>query len=521
MKLKMLIKKLIKLSFIISYLIPSIVSGQLSVSTDISKSNFQAFESEMINFVISGAEDSLCKTKNFRIIQGKVAGMEIDSLGQFSWIPPYHMVDRIENEKFFQILVTKSCNQSDVKNYSFDLKVFHKNRPPVVGELPVFFIQYNTNNNYTISPDIVHDDDNDPIVFIPILETFPEGLNLNSKGEISWSPSLIQFKSLKTNPFFVEFMVQDQPSKTFTKGKIKIEATQQDLPPIITIVPKKEYFQIRENENVNVRFYLTDPNGEEDIMEFDFLTNKPNFPKSTLIKNTNNQYEFIWMPGYDFVQDPHDTLGFYIDFYVIDKSQKREVKRLNFNVKNTVNEAELDLKNYGLYYGTLTRAWELLEQLKEKEEELKKAYNKARKGKKHRSVLNASLGATTGLSSIFAKDKPDTQRLISTVGGTTVLTIGTLEATEVIGKSMKDLIDRLNYVIEKKNEIQTKGDIFSRDYSLKSSRRSQDYLKKVDDFMSAMSLKGLVALELNATWESKQKPSEEKIKKTFKDFIAW
>ena len=44
------------------------------------------------------------------------------------------------------------------------------------------------------------------------------------------------------------------------------------------------------------------------------------------------------------------------------------------------------------------------------------------------------------------------------------MTIGTLEATEVIGSSMKDIMDRLNYIVEKKNEIQTKGDIFSRDF---------------------------------------------------------
>jgi hypothetical protein len=293
-----------------------------------------------------------------------------------------------------------------------------------------------------------------------------------------------------------------------------------DLPPQITVIPKNENLLIKENENVNLRFYLSDPNGDDDVQVFDFLTNQTGIPKTSLIKNTNNQYEFVWIPGYEFVQDPKDTLGFYIDFFVLDKTRKREVKRINFTIKNTVNEAELDKKNYGLYYGTLSRAWELLEQLKEKEEELKKAYNRSKKGKKQRSVLNASLGATTGLSSILSKKNPDTQRLISTFGGTTVLTIGTLEATEVIGKSMKDLIDRLNYVIEKKNELQTKGDIFSRDFSLKATRRSPDFIKKVDDFMATMNLKGLVALELNATWEAKNQPTEKNIEKTFKDFVS-
>jgi hypothetical protein len=88
----------------------------------------------------------------------------------------------------------------------------------------------------------------------------------------------------------------------------------------------------------------------------------------------------------------------------------------------------------------------------------------------------------------------------------------------VIGRSMKDLIDRLNYVIEKKNEIQTKGDIFARDYSLKSTRRSADFLRKTDDFMASMSLKGLVVLDLDASWEPKSKATDGNIKKTFKDF---
>jgi len=136
-------------------------------------------------------------------------------------------------------------------------------------------------------------------------------------------------------------------------------------------------------------------------------------------------------------------------------------------------------------------------------------------------VVNASLGATTGLSSVIANGNANTQKTISAVGGTTTLTISTLEATEVIGKSMKDVIERLNYVIEKKNEIQTKGDIFARDYSLKAARRGSDFIKKVDEFNNTMNLKGMVALELNAAWESKKKPTEGNIKKTFKDFVMW
>jgi hypothetical protein len=232
-----------------------------------------------------------------------------------------------------------------------DIKVLHTNRPPVLNELSTFYVQFNNPNTYKIDPEKAFDEDNDPIVFVPILETLPEGMNISAQGEITWRPSNNQFNSLKGKPIYIEFLIQDQPAKTQTKGKVKIEATQMDLPPQITVIPKNENLLIKENENVNLRFYLSDPNGDDDIQVFDFLTNQTGIPKTSLIKNTNNQYEFVWIPGYEFVQDPKDTLGFYIDFFVLDKTRKREVKRINFTIKNTVNEAELDKKNYGLYYG--------------------------------------------------------------------------------------------------------------------------------------------------------------------------
>jgi hypothetical protein len=478
-------------------------------------------EGNEMTFKLIVSPDTGSIARSYTIKQGKLFGMEIDSLGNFKWNPPFHLVERHEQNKIVQIIVETLENNKTPISKNIDLIITHTNRPVVINELKTFYVQFNTKNAYRIDNITVYDEDNDQVVFIPNLETFPEGMALSSNGEISWEPSLSQFRKIKEKPLYIEFYAQDQPAKSQSKIKLKIEATQLDLAPEITIVPKKDRFELKENENVSLRFYLSDPNGEEDIETFDFLSNIPNFDKKTLVKNSSNQYEFIWTPGYSFVQDPADSLNFHVDFFVLDKSQKREVKRIYFTVENTLNEAETDKKNYNLYLGTMTRAWELSEQLKEKEEELKKAYNRARKGKKHRSVVNASLGATTGLSSIFSKNKPDAQRLISTIGGTTVLTISTLEATEVIGKSMKDLIDRLNYVIEKKNEIQTKGDIFARDFSLKSNRRESDFLKKIDDFMSTMNLKGLVALELNAAWEAKNKATENNITKTFKDFTAW
>ncbi|MDP5122224.1 MAG: hypothetical protein NWQ46_11555, partial [Spirosomaceae bacterium] len=381
-------------------------------------------------------------------------------------------------------------------------------------------IKYNTSNTYRIDNSNVYDADNDPIVIIPSIEELPEGFSISSQGEMTWNPSFTQFKSLKETPMYIKFYVQDQPAKSQTEGRVKLVATQLDLPPAITVVPKSQKIQIKENETVNLRFYLSDPNGDDDIETFEYLTSEKSLPEKLLIKNTPNQYEFTWLPGYDFVKDPLDSLSFYVDFFVMDRTQKREVVRIEMVVKNTLNRQEEDTKQFNLYRGTMLRAWELMEQLKEKEKELKSAYNRAKKGKKQRSVLNAGLGAVTGLSSVVTRDKNDLQRSISTIGGTTVLTIGTLEATEVIGRSTKDLIDRLNYIIEKKNDIQTKGDIFARDYSLKSARRTDKFTRDMDDFMKLMQLKGLVALELDAAWEPKVRSTDKAIKQTFKDYIS-
>ncbi|UBM58322.1 hypothetical protein LAG90_16080 [Marinilongibacter aquaticus] len=491
---------------------------QIVFPTHYNWNKFKEGEEKSLDLSVAGPMDD--RRFIFNITQGKQVGMELDSSGHFSWTPDYSLVDRIERVKIFQILIEAQSDSGDFARRTMDLVVSHTNRPPVVNELKPFYIQYNTNNKYQIENTVVFDEDNDPLVFIPSIEELPQGMNISSRGEVTWSPSYTQFKKLQEKPMFISFSVEDQPSKSQSQGRIKLVPTQLDLPPALTLVPKTTEIEIKEKETVDIGFYLSDPNGDEDIETFDFLSNNPQIRKQNLVKNTANQYEFIWTPDYDFVQDPDEFVTFYIDFFVIDKSKLRSVQRVNFKVNNAINEAEIDRKTFALYKGTLIRGWELLEQLKEKEEVLKKAYSKAKKGKKNRSVVNASLGATTGLSSVFAKGNENLQRTISTVGGTTVLTIGTLEATEVVGKSMKDIIDRLNYVIEKKNEIQTKGDIFARDYALKSSRRSTNFKRSMDDFLNAMNLKGLVALELNANWESKKKATDQNIQKTFKDYSA-
>ncbi len=453
----------------------------------------------------------------YSLTQGKVEGMQFDSLGHFSWTPSYDFVDRLSNGRTIQLLFEAKNRKQESVNQIIDFKIEHVNRPPVVGELKPLYVRYNTVNTYTIESSVIKDEDNDPIVIVPIGDTMPEGAKLSPQGEFTWKPSLSQFNSLRSRPVMLEFYVEDQPAKGRTKGYFKIEATQQDLPPSIQMIPSIKKFKYKEGTTINLKFQLYDPNGDNDIALFSFLSENTDVPASTLVKNTASQYEFIWKPGYDFVKDTQDSVSFDITFFVMDKSNKREERTISISILNAINEAEIDRKLYSEYRSSLVRAWDLMEQLKQSEEDLKKKYNRAKRGKKGRSLTNASLGAVTGISPVVVEE-PATSKKITTIGGTMVMTIGTLEATEVIGRSTKDLVERLNYIIEKRNELQTKGDVFARKYALKSSRRKPEFIKDVDDFVALMNLKGLVALELDAGWKNKAKPTDENVAKTFKDF---
>ena len=53
------------------------------------------------------------------------------------------------------------------------------------------------------------------------------------------------------------------------------------------------------------------------------------------------------------------------------------------------------------------------------------------------------------------------------------MTLGTLEATEVVGKSKNDILDKMKLNIEIRNQLQIEGDNLARKYALKSARREK------------------------------------------------
>jgi hypothetical protein len=310
--------------------------------------------------------------------------------------------------------------------------------------------------------------------------------------------------------------VEDQPYKAQMEGTIRIQASEVDLPPEISVVPNESKFVISEDETLNLKFYLSDPNGEDDNMAFDFVSENSGVPKSALVKNDPIQYEFVWSPGYDFFTEPGDSGSFNIVFFVMDKTNHRNEKKIKVTVNDAENLVEKDRLLYSQYRTGLVRVWELLEELKEKEKELRKKYDKAKKGKTSRAVTSASLGAVTGLSPVFLEG--DTQKLTSGLGGTASMTLGTLEASNVIGTAPSDIMEQLSFVVQKMNELQVQGDIFAAKYALSISRRGSDFSSELKKLIELTNMKNLPKLGLDSNWNTNKQASDKNIKKTFKDF---
>lgn len=437
-----------------------------------------------------------------------------DSVGNFSWTPDFDLVDRLEQQKELTFIFQAEWRNGRKARSPVTFLITHQNRPPVVEDLPVFYVKQAATNTYQIPSEYVKDADGDPLVFKPIPSALPEGASVSSGGLVTWVMSRNQFLALKGTPMFIDFIVQD-PDKAEAKGRIRVAQTQLDLPPELLIVPGDSVYAIKEDERVNIKLYVTDPNGDDNISSVSFVSADGRIPMSSLKQNSPAQSEFTWSPGYYFVEEAEKERSVVITFFAIDKSANRAQKKIRVNIKDTENIDEKDKLLFQKYRSSLIQARALIVQLDENHDQLTKAYKKAKKGKKQRSLVTAGLGAGTGLSPLMANDA---SKYVSAVGGTTVLTMGTLEATEVIGKSKTDILDKLKINVEIRNQLQIEGDNFARKYALKSARRTSAFDTDREKLLPIINNQKLVLLELDASRPSMPAYSNKEIKDTFPDF---
>jgi len=442
--------------------------------------------------------------------------IQFDSLGNFHWTPNYEFVDRVAKSRDFTVIFQATSPDGKRERKPVTFTVHHVNRPPVIEDLPVFYVKQSSLNTFQIPSEYVYDPDGDPIVFKSNQAHMPEGSSMSSLGVFTWTPSRSQFSSLRGNPISIEFSVQDQPDKAEKTGKFRIAQTQQDLPPEIMIVPGDTLFTIKEDETLNLKIYISDPNGDENIRNTSFVSTDTRIPAATLKEYAPVQYEFTWTPGYQFVQEVQKQLTTEVTFFTLDKSNNRAQRKVKIKVLDAENMIEKDALQYTKYRNNLIAAMMLISQLDANQKELNGYYKKARKGKQNRSILNASLGAATGLSPVAFE--ADQAKIVSGVGGTTVLTLGTLEATEVVGRSKDAIMEKIKLGIEIRNRIQSEGDEFARKYALKSSRRSPEFEKDINKLRTVMNDQKLVLLELSAYSKNSAKIDNREIRKTFIDF---
>jgi hypothetical protein len=470
-------------------------------------------ENDTLSFRLRISDDSPAK---FFIEGAADLKIAFDTLGNFNWTPSFDLADRIALRRDFTVVFEGRLSETKSIRKSITFTVLHENRPPVVEELPVFYVKQSSRNVYQFPADYVYDPDGDPIAFKSSISQLPEGASLSSAGQFIWTPSRNQFTNLKAQPYVLEFVVQDQPSKTETPGKLKILQTQQDLPTEILIVPGDSVFVVKEDEPLNLKIYLSDPNGDDDVRSAGMVAADTRIKATVLKENTPVQYEFTWTPGYAFTDDAKKATELDITFFALDKTNNRSQKKVHIKVVDTENLVEKDGLQFQKYRNNLMGAALLLNQLDQNQKKLNQEYKKARKGKKHRAIVNASLGAVTGVSPIAFE--PEQAKVVAGVGGTTVMTMGTLEATEVIGRSKESIMEKLRITVEIRNKVQSQGDEFAKKYALKSARRNTEFEKDIDKLRNAMSDQRIVLLELDAYTRNRSKMENKEIKKIFIDF---
>lgn len=469
-------------------------------------------EGQKIDFNVLAIDSG--SVKYYFLDGGEVEGMDLDSTGRFTWVPGYAIVSRNEKPKEISVILAAMMQDNKSFRQAATFMVQHVNREPIIEDLPIFYVRHGIKNTYQISSDYVFDPDGDPYLFKPVQQSMPEGMQITSQGLITWTPSRSQYSAMKSG-MVVEFIVQDQPDRAERLGKIRIAQTQLDLPPEVILVPGDTVYTIKEDEVVNFKVYISDPNGDDNLSTGGFVASDNRISKEVYRENSSTQAEFSWSPGYKFVDEAEKFRMVDITFFALDKASNRVQRRVKIRVNDAENLDEKDKFIYQKYVNSLTAAKALVDQLDEKHSDLTRMYKQAKRGKKNRAIINASLGATTGLSPLLLPT--ESSKVVSGIGGTTVLTLGTLEATEVLGKSKSDIMEQMKVCVEVRNQLQVEGDNFARKYALKSERRKKEFDTDREKLLPILNNQKLLLLELDAA-QRPNKIDPKDIKKTFADF---
>src|SRR6266850_1939779 len=72
--------------------------------------------------------------------------IQFDSLGNFSWTPPFELVDRVEKQKEINLIFQAEWKDGRKVRMPANFTVFHQNRPPEIDDLPTFYVKQGSLN---------------------------------------------------------------------------------------------------------------------------------------------------------------------------------------------------------------------------------------------------------------------------------------------------------------------------------------------------------------------------------------
>src|SRR5260221_12789158 len=105
-------------------------------------------EGQTISFKVSSSEPG---SPRYTLDGINGYSIQFDTLGNFSWTPPFELVDRLEKQKEINLIFQAERNDGRKVRTPVNFTIFHQNRPPEVEDLPVFYVKQVSPLRYQIS----------------------------------------------------------------------------------------------------------------------------------------------------------------------------------------------------------------------------------------------------------------------------------------------------------------------------------------------------------------------------------
>lgn len=205
------------------------------------------------------------------------------------------------------VVVSNGVSQT---SHSWNVTVNNINRAPTISSSPLTTGQENQLYKYNI---IASDPDSDSLSYY--LETYPAGMNVNSTGTISWTPST-------QGTYHVKAIASD--GNLNATQEYDINVTYENHLPTLDDVSDQVV-----NENQLLKFNLT--GNDADLVNGDSLTYYAD-ELLTVNKINDTLAEVSWTPGYN------DADEYYLGIAVEDSFGEMDIKQVKITVNN-VNRA--------------------------------------------------------------------------------------------------------------------------------------------------------------------------------------